>query len=41
MSLKELSTNMSIEILKHPLFLFLFIVGVIGIVISVIKKIKK
>lgn len=41
MSLKELSTNMSIEILKHPLFLFLFIVGVIGIIVSIIKKIKK
>lgn len=41
MSLKELSTNMSFEMLKHPLFLFLFIVGVIGIIVSIIKKIKK
>lgn len=38
MNLKELSTYMSIEFLKNPVFLFLFLVGIIGIIISIIKK---
>lgn len=41
MELNELAEKMSLEILKHPLFLFLFIVGIIGIIITIIKKIKK
>lgn len=41
MPLKDLSIDMSMEILKHPLFLFLFIVGIIGIIISIIKRFKK
>jgi hypothetical protein len=41
MSLSEL-TNLGIsEMFKHPLFIFLFSVGIIGIIISIIKKIKK
>lgn len=40
MSLRELSTNMSLEFLKNPLFLGLFILGIIYIIIKILKKDK-
>ena len=40
MSLRDLSIDMSMEILKHPLFLFLFLVGISGIIISIINRFK-
>ena len=38
MSLNELSKNISIEFLKNPLFLTLFIFGILYIVFKAIKK---
>lgn len=41
MELKELTRYMSIEFLKNPIFLFLFLIGILGIIIVIIKKIKR
>lgn len=40
MSLNELSKEMSIGFLKNPIFLILFIFGIIYIIIKIIQFIK-
>lgn len=41
MSLNDLAIKMSIEFLKNPIILILFLIGIVGIIITIIKKIKK
>lgn len=41
MSLNELAKNMSTEFLKNPAILLVCIIGIIGIIINIIKKIKR
>ena len=40
MTLSELSKYMSLEFLKNPIFLCLFIIGIIGIIYEIFKFIK-
>ena len=40
MSLNELSKEMSKSFLSNPIILALFIIGILGIIITIIKKIK-
>lgn len=40
MSLNELSKEMSKNFLNNPIILALFIIGILGIIITIIKKIK-
>jgi len=40
MTLGELSKYMSLEFLKNPIFLCLFIIGIIGIIYEIFKFIK-
>lgn len=38
MTLNDISKELSLELLSNPMILFLFIVGIIGIIVSIFKK---